>query len=129
MTGSGQDKVGYKHPPKHTRFGAGNKANPAGKTSEQKKLEYENAEIAMRIRNRLLTALEGVLNEHPEKETIVNDRIKADILKLLKDSEDRGLGAPVQAVDHSSKDGTMSPKDVSSAVIDALKAKHGPKPD
>lgn len=119
---------GNPNPSPTTRFGA-ERGNPNGKTATQKRLEMENAEIAMRLRNRLLTALEGVMNEHPEKESIVNDRIKADILRLLKDSEDRGLGAPVQAVDHSSKDGTMSPKDVSSAVIDALKAKHGPKPE
>jgi len=30
-----------------------------------------------------------------------------------------------QEVDHTSSDGSMSPRDVSAAVLDALKAKHG----
>ena len=120
---------GNPNPSPQTRFGAGNKANPNGKTAEQKRLEMQNAELAMKLRNRLLTALEGVFNENPEKETIIGNHLKNEVLKLLKDSEDRGLGAPVQAVDHSSKDGTMTPRDTSDAIIDALKAKHGPKPD
>ncbi len=101
MTGKSDYQVGKGKPPIHTRFGAGNKANPQGKTAEQKRLEMQNAELAMSIRNRLLTALQGVLNEDPTKETIVSDHITSEILKLLKDSEDRGLGAPIQAVDHT----------------------------
>lgn len=128
MSGSDKDKVGYKNPPKHTRFGAGNNANPAGKTSEQKRLEYANAEAAMRIRERILRAAEAKLNEC-STDDVLEKFVEAAMLKLLKDSEDRGLGAPVQAVDHSSKDGTMTPRDTSDAIIDALKAKHGPKPD
>ena len=119
---------GNPNPSPATRFGAP-KGNPNGKTAEQKRLEMQNAELAMKLRNRLLTALEGVFNENPEKETIIGNHLKNEVLKLLKDSEDRGLGAPVQAVDHSSKDGTMTPRDTSDAIIDALKAKHGPKPD
>lgn len=117
MSGDGEYKVGHKKPPLETRFGAGNRANPQGKTSEQKRLEMQNAELAMAIRNRLLTALTGVLNEHPEKEGIVNDHIRADILKLLKDSEDRGLGAPVQAVDHTTNGKEMA---VSAFVIEGV---------
>lgn len=37
-------------------------------------------------------------------------RIEANILKLIKDSEDRGLGQPKAAIDLTSEDGTMSPK-------------------
>jgi hypothetical protein len=119
-------EVGKGKPPKSRQFGQPG-GNAPGKTSEQKRLEYENAEAAMRIRARLLRATEAKLNELSTDEAMT--LIEAAMLKLLKDSEDRGLGAPVQAVDHSSKDGTMTPRDTSDAVIEALRAKHGPKPD
>ena len=45
------------------------------------------------------------------------------MLKLLKDSEDRGLGNPVQP--HTSPDGSMTPRVFGDAVLDALKRKHG----
>ncbi len=82
----------------------------------------------MRIRARALAAVEAKLTECSTEEAI-EMLVEAAMLKLIKDSEDRGLGAPMQSLDHSSRDGTMTPRDVSGAVIDALKAKHGPKPE
>lgn len=117
MTGNGEYKVGKGKPPLETRFGAGNRANPSGKTSAQRRLEYENAELAMAIRNRLLTALDDVLSKGLGDEAIVNDHIRADILKLLKDSEDRGLGAPVQAVDHTTN-GKDMPATITRTIVD-----------
>ena len=49
-------EVGYKKPPKHTRFGEPN-GNPVGKTSTQRAMEIANAERATRIRVRFLEAL------------------------------------------------------------------------
>jgi hypothetical protein len=49
----------------------------------------------------------------------------ADLLNASIIARDLGLADKAQ-VDHSSKDGSMSPRDHSSAVLDALKAKHGP---
>ena len=105
MSGKGEYEVGYKKPPIATRFGAGNKANPAGKTSEQKRLEMLNAEAAMRIRARALHAVEAKLSESSTDEAIAL-LVEAAMLKLLKDSEDRGLGAPVQAI--TNPDGSFS---------------------
>ena len=85
----------------------------------------ENAEAAMRIRARLLRATEAKLNELSTDEAM--GLIEAAMLKLLKDSEDRGLGAPVQAV--TNPDGSLRPQDTSAAVLAALQAKHGPKPE
>jgi len=119
---SGTDKtyeVGYKKPPKATRFGAGNKANPSGKTSEQKRLELANAEAAMRIRERILRAAEARLVEC-STEQVLEEFVEAAMLKLLKDSEDRGLGAPVQ--DLRSGDGSMTPQAIVRTIVD-------PKPD
>ena len=112
-----QDKpyeVGKGKPPKHTRFGQPG-ANPAGKTSEQKRLEMQNAEAAMRIRQRALAAVEAKLGECSTDDAIAL-LVEAAMLKLLKDSEDRGLGAPVQDV--RSGDGSMTPQVITRTIID-----------
>jgi len=96
---------GNPNPSPETRFGAGNKANPIGKTAETKRLEITNAEKAMRIRERFLTSFEAKLAECDMDKVLA--LIDANSLKLLKDSEDRGLGSPVQP--HTSPDGSMSP--------------------
>ena len=125
----GSDKpyeVGRGKPPKHTRFKAGDVNNPRGKTSEQKRLELANAEAAMRIRERILRAAEAKLVECGTDD-VLSQFVEAAMLKLLKDSEDRGLGAPVQPL--SNPDGSLRPQDTSAAVLAALQAKHGHKPE
>jgi hypothetical protein len=105
----GSDKpyeVGRGKPPKHTRFKAGDVNNPRGKTSEQKRLELANAEAAMRIRERILRAAEAKLVEC-STDDVLSQFVEPGMLKLLKDSEDRGLGAPVQAV--TNPDGSLKP--------------------
>lgn len=96
--------VGKGKPPQNRRFGQP-EGNPNGKTSEQKRLEMQNAEAAMRIRARALHAVEAKLVECSTDEA-VSLLVEAAMLKLLKDSEDRGLGAPVQAI--TNPDGTFS---------------------
>ena len=108
---------GNPNPSPATRFGAGQNANPAGKTSEQKRMEYANAEAAMRIRARALQAVEAKLNECSTEEAI-EMLVEAAMLKLLKDSEDRGLGAPVQQVDNTSSDGSMTPTTIILSAAD-----------
>ncbi len=107
-------------------FVAGQSGNPGGKSTEQATLERRNAEAALRIRARALSAVEAKLNECSTEEAI-EMLVEAAMLKLLKDSEDRGLGAPVQAV--TNPDGSLRPQDTSAAVLAALQAKHGPKPE
>lgn len=98
MTGTDKPyEVGYKKPPKHGQFKPGEVRNPGGKSSEQATLERRNAEAAMRIRERALNAIEAKLVECSTDEAI-SLLVEAAMLKLLKDSEDRGLGAPVQAI-------------------------------
>lgn len=109
--------VGKGKPPKNRRFGQP-EGNPNGKTSEQKRIELANAETAMRIRARLLNATEAKLNELSTDEAM--KLIEAAMLKLLKDSEDRGLGAPVQDV--RSGDGSMTPQVVERIIVQAKDA-------
>ncbi|MGB0854665.1 MAG: hypothetical protein ACPGSI_15330 [Pikeienuella sp.] len=112
-------KVGYKKPPKHTQFGAGESGNPIGKTSEQRRLEIENAERATRLHNRMLAGLEAELEQAEDsgdKESV--KMITANILKLIKDAQDRGLGSPEQLIDHRSRDQSMTPQAITRTVID-----------
>lgn len=63
----------------------------------------------MRIRARILAAAEAKLVEC-STDDVLAQYVETAMLKLLTDSETRGLGAPVQPVDHSSTDGSMTPK-------------------
>lgn len=86
-------------------FKPGQSGNPGGKTSEQRRLEVENAERATRIRNAMLASIEGKLGDGVDAAEL----IEATMLKLLKDSEDRGLGTPTQSVDHTTGGQPMQP--------------------
>jgi hypothetical protein len=97
--------VGKGKPPANRRFGQP-EGNTPGKTSETRRLEIVNAQLAMEIRNRALRAVQAKLAESSTEEAI-DLLVEAAMLKLLKDSEDRGLGSPVQAV--TNPDGSLRP--------------------
>jgi hypothetical protein len=97
-----------KNPSPKTRFPKGKSGNPGGKTAEQVAIERRNAETAMRIRERLLKAAENKLDGLSDDGAL--EMVEAAMLKLLKDAEDRGLGAPVQP--HTSPDGSFAPTQV-----------------
>lgn len=59
-------------------------------------MEATNAESAMRIREKLLKATEARLVDLSDQD--IMDLIEPAMLKLLTDSETRGLGAPVQKI-------------------------------
>ncbi|HET7412461.1 MAG TPA: hypothetical protein VFJ18_07335 [Pararhizobium sp.] len=92
-------------PPAAHRFQPGQSGNPGGKTSAQRKLEVQNAEKATRIRNRLLTALEHVVGKDDGQEMCPEDvaaalkGITPEVMRMLTDAENRGLGAPKQTVE------------------------------
>jgi hypothetical protein len=87
----------------------GYSGNPDGKTSEQRRLEIQNAETAMRIRQKLLLTLDAKLEDLDDEDKVL-EFLEGHTLKLIKDAEDRGLGAPIQDV--RSGDGSMSPPKV-----------------
>jgi hypothetical protein len=116
---------GNPNPSPSTRFGA--PGGPAvGKTSEQRQLEVRNAWIATEIRGRLLDAVKATLQEDTSTENALA-RIEANVLKLLKDSEERGLGAPKASVDLTNSDGSLKSRQ-EDAVLDALTKIHGTQP-
>ena len=87
------------NPSPETRFQPGNPGG--GKTSEQKRLEYEAAEMSARIRHRMLS----VITEKLSDDEAALEMLKADVLRLLKDSEDRAHGTPKASVEASGPDG------------------------
>jgi hypothetical protein len=96
-------EVGHGKPPRNRRFGEP-EGNLPGRTSEQRKAEIANAEKATII----LDAASRM------------DHINAAMLKLLTDSETRGLGAPTQHVDNTSSDGSMTPRPASELTDEQL---------
>jgi hypothetical protein len=110
--------VGKGKPPANRRFGQP-EGNIPGKTSEQKRLEMQNAEAAVRIRARALHAVEAKLGECGTEEAIAL-LVKDAMLRLIKDSEDRGLGAPVQPMDHTTNGESMNKVDLTGLSDAAL---------
>lgn len=122
-------RKGNPNPSPATRFGPGNNANPKGMTSRHRELIIENAERAVAIRNRMLEVLQTRLAADKDGGLAIA-AIGADILRLLKDAEDRGLGAPKASVDIQNPDGSLSNRDTLQAlVVEHLKKLHaGAKP-
>lgn len=113
--------MGNPNPSPETRFKKGCKGNPGGMTAEYRKKVDSNAETAVSIREKILKQLEAQIDgiiEDGEALNSILGHLNPHTLKMLKDAEDRGLGAPVQAV--ISPDGSMSPKDVDGKLVAAL---------
>jgi hypothetical protein len=107
-----------------TPFKPGQSGNPGGKTSEHRKAEIKAAELAAMVQADLVEALYNTLQQAEGDEAKLG-AIKADVLKLLKDSQDRGFGSPQQRIDNTSSDGSMTPAvQTGDAVLDALQRKH-----
>lgn len=93
-----------------TPFPKGVSPNPGGKTSAQRKREIANAERATRLRARMLVALEKSLDAAKMEDGTADALaalgiISADTLRLLKDTEDRGFGAPTSKVEGPGENG------------------------
>jgi hypothetical protein len=87
------------NPSPETRFKPGHALG--GKTSEQKRLEYETAEIAARARHRLVSIIGKALDKPDLDEAEALKLLNGDTLRLFKDSEDRAHGTPKQSVEHT----------------------------
>jgi hypothetical protein len=108
--------VGNKKPPVHTRFQKGKVGNPGGKTSEQKKRVLKNAELATKIRGRMLRALNKLIEGKTDEE-IVTEQLTSEALKLIKDSEDRGLGTAVNVSTVQQLNGAEQPRLIDAGSI------------
>jgi hypothetical protein len=84
-------------------FQPGQSGNPGGKTSAQRKLEVENAEKATRIHGALLDQFIALIEGGSSLD------LEANLLKLVKDAQDRGLGTPVNKAEIGGPDGGPIP--------------------
>lgn len=95
------------NPSPETRFQPGNPGG--GKTAEQKRLEYEAAEMAAKARHKLLSVITEKLNSLPDGAALADADIKellnSDTLRLFKDSEDRAFGTPKASVEATGAEG------------------------
>jgi hypothetical protein len=80
---------GNPNPSPETRYG-GPRGNVGRKTTEQREAEIRNAWIATDIRTKVLDRLNARLTDPAQIDTVLD---KLNINSLLKDTEDRGLGA------------------------------------
>ena len=92
---------GNPNPSPATRFKPGCTGNPGGVTSEQKTRELRNAEKASEL---VEFMLDEALREIEDADTdarpaILKSNLNANFLKMVKDSQDRGFGAPKQVID------------------------------
>ena len=95
-------------PNPNTQFKPGVSGNPGGKSSEHRKAEVRAAEAAAKVQADLVEALARVVSSAGDDAEKL-DHIRSDVLKLLKDAQDRGFGAPVQQIDNTSSDGSAAP--------------------
>jgi len=91
------------NPSPETRFKKGNPGG--GKTAEQKRLEYEAAEMSARIRHKILS----VITEKIDDEESALQFLTGEHLRLFRDSEDRAHGTPKQSVEQSGPGGGPIP--------------------
>lgn len=101
-------EVGYGKPPQQHQFKPGVASNPGGKTSEHRKAEIRAAELAAKVQLDLVEALANTIDQADGDEVAIAS-IRSDVLKLLKDAQDRGYGTPKSSVDLSSEDGSLTP--------------------
>lgn len=95
-------------------FAKGQSGNPGGKTSEQRRLEVEAAEMAAKLRHKMLTAL---TNATADEEAAL-EAIKGDVLRLLKDSEDRAHGTPKASVEVGGIGGGPMQLSITRTIVD-----------
>ena len=107
-----------------TQFKPGKSGNPGGKSAEHRKAEVDAAEAAAKSRLAAVQAFANLMNgcaTDEDKAALVS----SDVLRLWKESEDRGFGSPQQHIDNTSSDGSMTPaSQTGDAVLDALSRKH-----
>ena len=89
------------NPSPETRFKPGQVANPTGKTAEQAARDQKSADLASQFRLKVLSRV----MERAEGGEDALELLTADVIRVLKDSEDRAHGTPKQSVEHGGEGG------------------------
>jgi methylase of polypeptide subunit release factors len=113
-----------KKDPRDTQFKKGVSGNPGGKAKEQRANEIKAAEIAAKMRLKILASMQARFKSDELTDQDYEMLLSTGALKLFKDSEDRAFGSPQQHVDNTSTDGTMTP----TKIIRELVLPKKPKP-
>ena len=90
-----------------TQFKPGQSGNPGGKTKKHRQAEVAAAELAANISLELVTAVSDAI-ENADNST-KQEQIRGDVLKLLKDVQDRAHGTPKQTIEQDNTH-SMAPK-------------------
>mgnify|MGYP003422845348 CR=1 FL=1 len=89
------------NPSPETRFKIGHVANPTGKTAEQAARDVKTADLASQFRLKVLSKV----MENAEAGIDPLELLTPDVIRVLKDSEDRAHGTPKQSVEHAGEGG------------------------
>ena len=84
-------------------------------------MEYEAAEMAARLRHKILS----VITEKVEAGENAAELLSSDLLRLMKDSEDRAHGTPKATTEVSGIDGGMMQSAITVRIIGADDADSG----
>ena len=88
------------NPSPETRFKPGQVANPTGKSAEQAARDVKTADLASQFRHKLLSSVMEKLESGIDPAELATP----DVIRVLKDSEDRAHGTPKQSVQHGGPD-------------------------
>tara|TARA_R110000787_G_scaffold84374_3_gene180882 strand:+ start:2751 stop:3101 length:351 start_codon:yes stop_codon:yes gene_type:complete len=97
-----------KNPSPDNQFKAGKSGNPGGKAKGQREAEIKSAEIAAKMRLKILSSLQEKFKDDNLSDEDYGLLLSAGTLKLFKDSEDRAFGTAQQHVDNTSSDSSMA---------------------
>lgn len=92
---------GNPNPSPETRFKPGQVANPTGKTAEQAARDMKTADLASQFRLKVISKV----MENAEAGIDPLELLTPDVIRVLKDSEDRAHGTPKQSVEHGGEGG------------------------
>lgn len=91
-------------------FKPGQSGNPGGMSAETRRLISENAKKATAIRAALLAAVEAQI------EAGITPELGSDLLRLVKETEDRGFGAPKQTTEF---EGELGVTQITRRIVEA----------
>lgn len=88
---AGAGKVGYKHPPEHTRFQPGQSGNPRGRPKNKAELRdiidkvfNETVVVTIKGRKKRVSTMEAVVRQTVAKAAGGDSKARADVIKLAQ---------------------------------------------
>jgi hypothetical protein len=92
---------GNPNPSPETRFKPGNVANPGGMSAAVRERNDRTADMASQFREKLISATMEKLAQGFDPFELLTP----EVIRIVKDSEDRAHGTPKQSVEHGGEGG------------------------